>query len=100
MREEDFQKLSLPEKIQRLERDIEALEGDDMRSIAYSQSLYDKAQKGVEVLEQMYQPIVLHAEHMLKQLSEKEQKLSSTKVVLRVFEDQFKKQPTKKEKNE
>ena len=97
MKEEDFKKLSLAERVKRLEYEIEVLVGDDMRSISYAQSLNDKAQDGVEIMEQMYQPLVLHAEHMSKKLTEKIDELRSAEMILDILENQLKKQKAEEE---
>ena len=97
MKDEDFKKLSLAERVKRLEYEIEVLVGDDMRSISYAQSLNDKAQDGVEIMEQMYQPLVLHAEHMSKKLTEKKDELRGLELVLPILETQLKKQKAEEE---
>ena len=95
---EEFRKKPLFEKVKYLEYEVEVLEGDDMRSVAYLQSLNDKAQKGVEVMEQMYQPIVFHAEDMSKKLNEREKELSAIKNILRYFWEQLHTVPSKRDK--
>jgi len=99
-KDEEFQKKSLFEKVKHLEYEVEVLEGNDMRSIAYSQSLNDKAQKAVEIMEQMYQPMVFHAERMSEKLSKREQELSSTENILRYFREQLHTVPSKRDKLE
>ena len=88
---EDRKKLPLSEQVKQIKWDIEALEGDDMRSITHAQMNNDKAQ---EAMEKILTPMVLHADNTSKILEERTQELTCLKLVLPIL---LKEQKTKKE---
>ena len=94
---EERKKLSLPEQIKHTQWEIEALKGDDMRSIAHAQMNNHKAQEAIELIETILNPLVLHAEKTSKILEERTQELTCLKLVLPILTDKLKEQKTKKE---
>ena len=94
---EERKKLSLPEQIKHTQWEIEALKGDDMRSIAHAQMNNDKAQEAIELIEKILNPMVLHAENTSKILEERTQELTCLKLVLPILTDKLKEQKPKKE---
>jgi|TARA_R110002051_G_scaffold258707_1_gene318040 hypothetical protein len=91
---EDRKKLPLSEQVKQIKWDIEALEGDDMRSITHAQMNNDKAQEAIELMEKILTPMVLHADNTSKILEERTQELTCLKLVLPIL---LKEQKTKKE---
>ena len=94
---EERKKLSLPEQIKHTQWEIEALKGDDMRSIAHAQMNNDKAQEAIELIEKILNPMVLHADNTSRKLTERMDALRSAEMILDILENQLKKQKTKKE---
>ena len=97
MNNTDYKKLPLSEQVKHIKWDIEALKGDDMRSITHAQMNNDKAQEAIELIEKILNPLVLHAENTSKILEERTQELTCLKLVLPILTDKLKEQKTKKE---
>ena len=94
---EERKKLSLSEQVKHIKWDIEALKGDDMRSITHAQMNNDKAQEAIELIEKILNPMVLHADNTSRKLTKRMDELRSAEMVLDILENQLKKQKTKKE---
>ena len=94
MNNTDYKKLPLSEQVKHIKWDIEALKGDDMRSITHAQMNNDKAQEAIELMEKILTPMVLHADNTSKILEERTQELTCLKLVLPIL---LKEQKTKKE---
>jgi hypothetical protein len=86
---EERKKLPLPEQVKHLQWEIEALKGDDMRSISHAQMNNDKAQEAIELIEKILNPMVLHADNTSKILTERMDALRCAEMVLPILEEKL-----------
>jgi|10_taG_2_1085330.scaffolds.fasta_scaffold30755_2 hypothetical protein len=84
---EERKKLPLLEQVKHLQWEIEALKGDDMRSISHAQMNNDKAQEAIELIEKILNPMVLHADNTSKILTERMDALRCAEMVLPILEE-------------
>ena len=87
-----YQTMDQTERVDRVKEmrwRIEALKGDDMRSIAYARANNDKAQEAIDMIEKILNPMTLHAKDMSKQLTERIDELHGLELVLPILEDKL-----------
>ncbi len=87
-----YQTMDQTERVDRVKEmrwRIEALKGDDMRSIAYARANNDKAQEAIDMIEKILNPMTLHAKDMSKQLTERMDELHGLELVLPILEDKL-----------